>query len=126
MILVCEMERQIIEKTEGESKISLDHDNAYFHSETHINLEKTGVKVILSQMLSEILLRLAVYQKKGSGWYFKKVISLDIHIVEYKPMRGSSFIPLPNFIMRKKAIINMENKDGKCFLWSIGLLAKNQ
>ena len=34
-------------------------------------------------------------------------------------MRGSSFIPLPNFIMRKKAIINMENKDGKCFLWSI-------
>ena len=34
-------------------------------------------------------------------------------------MRGSSFIPLPIFIMRKKAIINMENKDDKCFLWSI-------
>ena len=34
-------------------------------------------------------------------------------------MRGGSYIPLPNFIMRKKAIINMENKDDKCFLWSI-------
>ena len=70
-------------------------------------------------MLREILIRLAVYQKKGSGWYFKEVISFDIHIVDYKPIKGSSYIPLPNFIMRKKAIINMENKDDKCFLWSI-------
>ena len=60
MILICEMERQIIEKTKGESKISFDHDNAYFHSQTHINLEKTDVKVILSQMLREILIKLAV------------------------------------------------------------------
>ena len=34
-------------------------------------------------------------------------------------MRGGTYIPLPNFIMRKKAIINMENKDDKCFLWPI-------
>ena len=100
MILICEMERQIIEKTKGEPKISFDNDKAYFQSETHINLEKTDVKVILSQMLREILIRLAVYQKKGSGWYFKEVISLDIHIVDYKPVKGSSYIPLPNFIMR--------------------------
>ena len=116
MILICEMERQIIEKTKWESKISFDNDKAYFQSETHINLEKTDVKVILSQMLREILIRLAVYQKKGSGWYFKEVISFDIHIVDYTPIKGSSYIPLPNFIMRKKAIINMENKDDKYFL----------
>ena len=119
MILICEMERQIIEKTKGESKISFDHDNAYFHSQTHINLEKTDVKVILSQMLREILIKLAVLSQKGSGWYFKEVISFDIHIVDYKPIKGSSYIPLPNFIMRKKAIINMENKDDKCFLWCV-------
>ena len=34
-------------------------------------------------------------------------------------MKGSTYIPLPDFIMRKKAIINMENKDNKCFLWSV-------
>ena len=34
-------------------------------------------------------------------------------------MKGDSYIPLNEFIMRKKAIINMENKDNKCFLWSI-------
>ena len=115
MIMVCEMERQIIEK----SKTTYKQDNAYFQSRTHINLEKTEVKVFLKEMIIEILGNLIIYQKKGSGWYFKEVKRLEIHIVEYKRMRGGTYIPLPNFIMRKKAIINMENKDDKCFLWSI-------
>ena len=29
MILVCEMERQIIEKSNGESKTTYEHDKAY-------------------------------------------------------------------------------------------------
>ena len=119
MILVCEMERQIIEKSKGKSKISFDQDKAYFQSQIHINLEKTDVKVILSRMLREIMINLADYQKNGSGWYFKEVISLEIHTVDYKPMKGSSYIPLPDFLMRKKALINMENKDDKCFLWCV-------
>ena len=119
MILVYEMERQIIEKSKGKSKINFDRDKAYFQSQTHINLEKTDVKVILSRMLREIMVNLADYQRNGSGWYFKEVIRLEIHIVDYKPMKGSSFIPLPEFIKRKNAIINMENKDDKCFLWCV-------
>ena len=119
MILICEMEQQIIEKVKGKSKINFSEDKAYFQSETHINLEKTDVKVILSRMLREIMIKLADYQMNGSGWYFKEVISFEIHTVDYKPIKGSSHIPLPDFLMRKKAIINMENKDDKCFLWCV-------
>ena len=119
MILVCEMERQIIEKSKGKSKINFSQDKAYFQSETHINLEKADVKVILSRMLREIMEKLADYQRNGSGWYFKEVISFEIHTVDYKPIKGSSYIPLPDFLLRKKAIINMENKDDKCFLWCV-------
>ena len=70
-------------------------------------------------MLKEIMVNLANYQRNGSGWYFKEVISFDIHTVDYKPIKGSSYIPLPDFLMRKKAIVNMENKDDKCFLWCV-------
>ena len=119
MILISEKEQQIIEKVKGKSKINFDQDKAYFQSETHINLEKTDVKVILSRMLREIMEKLADYQRNGSGWYFKEVISLEIHIVDYKPIKGSSYIPLPDFLMRKNAIINIKNKDDKCFLWSV-------
>ena len=119
MILVCEMERQIIEKSNGESNTTYVQDNAYFQSRTHINLEKTDVKVFIKEMIIEILGNLIIYQKKGSGWYFKEVISLEIHIVEYKPMRGGTYIPFPEFIKKKTAITNIKNEDDKCFLWSV-------
>ena len=47
MILVCLMERQIIEDPKGKSKIIFEQNNAYFQSRTYINHEKTEVKVIL-------------------------------------------------------------------------------
>ena len=34
-------------------------------------------------------------------------------------MRGSSYIPLPDWIMRKKAIVNIRNTDEECFLWCV-------
>ena len=73
---------------------TLIQDNAYFHSKTYINLEKT-------EMIKEILNNLAIYQNNGSGWYFKQVIRLEILIVEYKPMNGGTYIPLPEFIRKK-------------------------
>ena len=70
-------------------------------------------------MIDEIMEKLANFLQNGSQWHFKELISLDIYTVDYKPLKGSSYIPLPDFWMRKKAIINMENKDNKCFLWSV-------
>ena len=101
--------KKIIEKTKGKSKISFEQDKAYFQSETYVNLEKIDEKVILSRMLREIMGKLAVYLRNGSGWYFKEVISFEIHTVGYKPMKASSYIPLPEFLMRKKS----DNKYGK-------------
>ena len=110
MLLVCEMEIKIVEKSDGITKIYAKQDKAYFQSQTYVNLEKTEVKVFLKEMIKEILGKLNIYQVKDSGWYFKEIIRLEIHIVEYKPMRGGSYIPLPEFITKKKSIINIQNK----------------
>ena len=105
---------------DGSEKLSITvQDKAYFHSDTHINLESTDVKEILDKIIHNILEKISIYQKNGSGWYFKEVIHLEIHTVNYNPMKGSSYIPLPDWIMRKKAIVSIRNKDSKCFLWSI-------
>ena len=120
MILVCIMEKQ--ENVKGSRKIETSETKSYFNTETYINLESTDVKVILSQMIKEILEKIrpkSMFQMYGSGWYFKEVSGLEIHIVDYKPIKGSSYIPLPDFILKKKSIINIQNKDNKCFLWSI-------
>ena len=40
-------------------------------------------------------------------------------ILKFNPGKGSSYIPLPDWISNKKAIVNTQNKDEKCFLWCI-------
>ena len=109
-----------MEKKEGNYKLGFTvQDKAFFHSDTHTNLESTDVKQILVQVIRTILDKIAIYQHNGSGWYFKEVVHLEIHTVNFNPMRGSSYIPLPDWIMRKKAIINIRNTDDKCFLWCV-------
>ena len=39
--------------------------------------------------------------------------------MSYKPLRGETWIPLIKELTNKKAIINMQNKDNKCFLWCV-------
>ena len=115
-VLVCMMEK----KVEGGKKLEFEvQDKAYFHSVTYINLVSTDVKDLLGKIIRGIIEKINIYQQNGSGWYFKEVIQLEIHTVEFKPLKGSSYIPLPDWIMRKKAIVSIRNKDSKCFLWSI-------
>ena len=117
MVLVCLMEQQILSKDKG--VVGLKEDKAYFNSGTRINLESTNVKKLIDLNVKKIIEDLEVFQKNGSGWYFKEVVNLEIHTAEFNPMYGSSYIPLPDWISSKKAIVNIENKDEKCFLWCI-------
>lgn len=34
-------------------------------------------------------------------------------------MQAGSYIPLPLFIQKKKACVNVQNKDNECFKWAI-------
>ena len=59
------------------------------------------------------------FQMGGSNWIFKAVVRPDVNTAIYKPLRGSSYIPLPPVLANKKAIINMQNKDDECFKWCV-------
>ena len=55
----------------------------------------------------------------GSGWRFEKVIKLVLHTTRWEPLYGSSYMPLDPYLANKKALINMQNEDDKCFMWSV-------
>ena len=38
---------------------------------------------------------------------------------DYNPARGRRYIPTPPVLASKKAIVNVQNTDNKCFMWSI-------
>ena len=74
---------------------------------------------LIDMFIKKITEQIDTYEKNGSGWYFKEVLNLEIHTAEFNVMNGSSYIPLPDWILNKKAIVNIENKDEKCFLWCV-------
>ncbi|XP_021341715.1 uncharacterized protein LOC110442433 [Mizuhopecten yessoensis] len=59
------------------------------------------------------------FERDGSGWTIDKILKLEVNTVEYTPLEGSSYIPLPPKIQKKKAVLNIQNTDQKCFLWSV-------
>ena len=95
-----------------------------FHSEIEINMEGTNENEIYTTMTDTILERIASLingsSGGGSGWIFYKIINLELHTVSYRHLRGNTWIPLPKELADKKAIINMKNKDNKCFLHCVG------
>ena len=117
LVLVCLMEKQKISQAVG--IIDIQEDKAYFHSMTLTNLESDDATKILDLTKTHILAQIEAYSETGSNWVFKEVERLEIHTVEFNPTKGSSYIDLPKWIKDKKAIINIKNKDDKCFLWSV-------
>ena len=61
------------------------------------------------------------YMSRGSCWILHELLRLDVHIYEYIPLRGSTYITLPKDLKAKQAVINIENNEKKCFIWCITL-----
>ena len=117
LILVGILEKVTYSKKDGIS--SIETEKGYFNSETLENLKSSDEEVLLDRCYHSIDAKIDNYTRDGSKWVFKEVEQLEIHTVEFNPTKGSSYINLPDWIKNKKAIVNIQNKDDKCFLWCI-------
>ena len=117
MVLVCLMKRISVKTDKGVEEV--EEVKSYFSSKTYKNLESTNPEKLVKKCFSKILNDIEEYNKNGSGWYFKDVLKLEVNTIEFNPTKGSSYIDLPGWIKNKKAIVNIKNKDEKCFLWCI-------
>ena len=55
---------------------------------------------------------------EGSAWIIKSINGHYINIIKYEPLTGSSYIQLPTELQHhQKGIINLQNRDNKCFRW---------
>ena len=115
-VLVCDMQQPLFDK---HGLTGYKEDEAYFRTEKKRVLKSTNVEKLVKDNFKKINLDIEKYQNNGSGWYFKNIKELQINVVEYSPQKGSSYIDLPVWIKNKKAIINLKNKDDKCFIWCV-------
>ena len=55
----------------------------------------------------------------NSRFVFNEFLYLDVNFHQLNLTRGSSYLPLPDWLVRKKAIVNSHNDDEECFKWSV-------
>ena len=82
---------------------------AAFHSKTEVNLESTNANEFFSKMKETVLESLAKFQRQGSNWRFRSVLSLDLHIVKYEPL-GCSALRFSSSKKKQLSILKMRMK----------------
>ena len=73
----------------------------------------------LAEMMREIFAHSQDFEAQGSGWNLEEIINIQLHIVTYEPLTGSSFIPSPPEVQKTRAVLNIQNDDNKCIMWCI-------
>ena len=68
---------------------------------------------VIDEVKQEFQGKVEGLEMTGSGWRYGKILSLEISIHKYKPLRGSSYIPLDDYLSNKKCCINIQNEDNK-------------
>ncbi|XP_050452581.1 uncharacterized protein LOC126852138 [Cataglyphis hispanica] len=71
------------------------------------------------RVIEPTLASLEEFQERDSGWALSRILDLTININKYNPMRAGCHIKLPQEIMKKKAVINVQFNDNACFAWSV-------
>jgi hypothetical protein len=90
-----------------------------FLSRMTIMINEQNIDNLLFDCKEKIIESFESFQAKGSGWRLSRIINLHVHINRYTPLRGNRFMQIPKFLKDTKAIINIQNTDNKCFLWSV-------
>ena len=92
--------------TDPQAVLSTDTIEVYVSCDIHDALNSTYKNLVSA---------IEDFQHRGSGWILDKLVALDSHLLEYYPLRATLNIPLPTYIQNRKALINIKNKDEKCF-----------
>ena len=100
--------------TDGE----IVYKTAYFNSQVQTIINNLEITKSLQVSKQNILNKTSQWISEGSGWTIKSVDSHYLNVVKYEPMKGSSYIILPQELRNSaKGLINMKNEDNECFRW---------
>ena len=69
----------------------------------------------LNDVNRQMLNFIEAYEQNGSGWVFSNFVSLQLSLWHLHPLRASAFVPLPNWIQMRRAVVNIRGTGNDCF-----------
>ena len=92
----------------------LDETELFINLNINHNLTQSDLDNI--NVVSQLDYQILQQEMKDSDWRFDKINSLTVYFYKTNEMNGSIYVKVP---LRSNAILNIENNDKYCFLWSI-------
>ena len=74
---------------------------------------------IVNEMIAHMKEQIKNPALLNSRFVFDEVLFTNVDFHQLNLTRGSSYLPLPDWLAHKKAIINPKNKDQECFKWAV-------
>ena len=74
---------------------------------------------IVTAMIEHMAQQIENPASRNNKFIFDKVLHMDIDFHRLNLTRGSSYVPLPDWLMKKKAMINPKSSDMECFKWAV-------
>ena len=74
---------------------------------------------IVDGMIANMKFQIENPALRNSRFVFDEFLYLDVNLHQLNLMRGSSYLPLPDWLGRKKVIVNPHNNDEECFKWLV-------
>jgi len=59
------------------------------------------------------------WNKRGSNFNIERMSRFVLSVPPYRPLHGSTFVPTPEFLAKKHCLVNIQNNDEKCIVWSV-------
>ena len=92
---------------------------AYFRSDVMTILSAHAIDAAVQKAFTDIEKRIEKWTREGSGWTVTKVLNVYLDFAKYTPLKGSSYLDLPDKLKSKKAIVNVKNQDNECLKWAL-------
>ena len=73
-------------------------------------LAATDIDEVLKSITNELLKKIDDFEERGSGWVLHELSRLDLHTYIYDPLRASTYMPLPDDLKAKQAVVNIQNQ----------------
>ena len=74
---------------------------------------------IVDGMIKNIEFQIEIPALRNSRFVFDEFLYLDVNFHQLNLTRCSSYLPLPDWLVRKKAIVNPHNDNEECLKWSV-------
>ena len=91
-----------------------------FYSKTHTILQNSDIDELMQICNDKINSSIDSFLRRCSGWILEEFTNITLNVTDFQPCAGGTYLELPSsFKAKNKILLNIQNKDDKCIIWTI-------